>query len=64
VVDGPFAEAKELIAGYSLIQVASKAEAIEWARRGLAIHVEGTGIDQGQSELRQMFELEDFPASA
>jgi hypothetical protein len=64
VVDGPFTEAKELIAGYSLIQVPSKAEAIEWARRGLAIHVEGTGIDQGQSEIRQVFELEDFPASA
>jgi hypothetical protein len=63
VTDGPFTEAKELVAGYAVVQVASKAEAVEWARRMLAIHVEGTGIDHGQTEIRQLFELEDFPSA-
>ena len=52
VVDGPFAETKELIAGFWLIQVKSKAEAIEWARR--------VPFVEGEVELRQVFELEDF----
>ncbi len=62
VVDGPFAEAKELIAGYWIIQVKSKEEAIEWARRvpfGVDEHRGG----EGQIELRQVFELEDFGES-
>src|SRR6202051_3173208 len=41
VIDGPFTEAKELIAGYWLIQVTSKEEAIEWAKRAPAPHGEG-----------------------
>jgi hypothetical protein len=61
VVDGPFTESKELIAGYSLIQVNSKAEAIEWARRILQIHVEETYVTDGVIEVRQVFEVEDFP---
>lgn len=61
VIDGPFAEAKELIAGFSLVQVNSKQEAIEWARRMLEIHVEATGASEGTVEVRQLFELEDFP---
>jgi hypothetical protein len=61
VIDGPFTESKELIAGYSLIQVSSKAEAIEWARRMLQIHVEETYVSDGVIEVRQVFELEDFP---
>ena len=61
VVDGPFTESKELIAGYSLIQVNSKAEAIEWARRILQIHVEETYVADGVIEVRQVFEVEDFP---
>jgi hypothetical protein len=52
VVDGPFAEAKELIAGYWLIQVKSKAEAVEWARR--------VPFTEGEVEIRQLHELEDF----
>jgi hypothetical protein len=60
VVDGPFTETKELVAGYWLIQVKSKAEAIEWAKRAPAPHGEG---QEGEIELRQLFELEDFGPS-
>lgn len=57
VIDGPFAETKELIAGYWVIQVNSKEEAIEWAKRAPAPH----GEDQeSEIEIRQFFELEDF----
>ena len=52
VTDGPFAEAKELIAGYWIIQVKSKEEAVEWAKR--------VPFDDGAVELRPYFELEDF----
>lgn len=55
VIDGPFAETKELIAGYWLWQVKSREEAIEWARRC----PNPTG-DEGVIELRQVFEAEDF----
>jgi hypothetical protein len=57
VIDGPFAETNGLIAGYWLIQVKSKAEAIEWAKRAPAPHGEG---QDGEIELRQLFELDDF----
>lgn len=62
VIDGPFAEAKELIAGYWLIQVKSKEEAIEWAKRvpfDPDVHMGG----EGEIELRQLFEMEDFGPS-
>jgi hypothetical protein len=55
VIDGPFAETKELIAGYWIIQVKSREEAIEWMMRVPNPHSEG-----GEIEIRQMFELEDF----
>jgi hypothetical protein len=55
VVDGPFAETKELIAGYTIIQVKSREEALEWARRFPNPHYE-----DGEIEIRQLFELEDF----
>jgi len=55
VIDGPFAETKELIAGYWIIQVKSKAEAIEWIKRCPNPHAEDSEI-----EIRQIFELEDF----
>ncbi|WP_119271016.1 YciI family protein [Taklimakanibacter deserti] len=55
VIDGPFAETKELIAGYTLIQVKSREEALEWARRFPNPHDEDCEI-----EIRQLFELEDF----
>ena len=57
VVDGPFTESKELIAGYTLIQTRTRDEAVEWSRRfpnpvgeGIACHI----------EVRQLYELEDF----
>jgi hypothetical protein len=57
VVDGPFTEAKELIAGYTLIQVKSREEAMEWARRFPNPSLDGK---EGEIEVRQLFELEDF----
>ncbi|SDB16122.1 YciI family protein [Bauldia litoralis] len=55
VIDGPFAESKELIAGYWIFQTKSKEEAIEWARRCPNPYGE-----DGEIEIRQLFELEDF----
>lgn len=57
IVDGPFAETKELIAGYTIIQVQSREEAMEWSRR--FPNPAGDGA-KGEIEVRQMFELEDF----
>jgi hypothetical protein len=60
VIDGPFAETKELIAGYWIIQANSLAEAVEWAKRAPNPH----GRDgEGQIEVRPFFELEDFGPS-
>jgi hypothetical protein len=59
VIDGPFTEAKELIAGYWLIQVKSKEEAIEWAKRIPFEPDPKTGAEP-EVELRRLFELEDF----
>jgi hypothetical protein len=56
VIDGPFAEAKELIAGFWLIQVKSKAEAIEWIKRA-PNPMPGT---ESEIEIRQVFEASDF----
>ena len=55
VTDGPFAETKEVLGGYWMIQVKSKAEAIEWAKRCPA-------SDNEVIEVRQVQEMEDFPA--
>jgi hypothetical protein len=52
VIDGPFAETKELIAGFWIWQVKSKEEAIEWLKRA--------PFDKTEVEIRQVFELEDF----
>ena len=60
VIDGPFREAKELIAGYWSIQVKSRQEAIEWAKR--APNPQGPD-KEGEIELRQFFEMEDFAPS-
>lgn len=54
MTDGPFTEAKELIAGFWIIQVKSRGEALEWARR--------VPFQEGEIELRQVFEAEDFGA--
>jgi hypothetical protein len=55
VTDGPFAEAKEVLGGYWMIQVKSKEEAIEWAKRC-------PGSDNEMIEVRQVHEFADFPA--
>jgi len=60
VVDGPFTESKELIAGYTLIQVKSREEAREWAKRFPAPFGEGA---EGEIEVRQLFEIHDFEPS-
>jgi len=57
-IDGPFAETKELVAGYTIIEVKSKEEAMEWARR-----FPNPALKDGEIEVRQMFELEDFGPS-
>jgi hypothetical protein len=59
VIDGPFAETKELIAGYWVWQVNSKEEAIEWVKRCPNPTVDG---QEGEIEIRQLFEAEDFGA--
>lgn len=56
IMDGPFTEAKEIIAGYTLIEVKSREEAIEWALRMPDPH----GFGQGEIELRQVFEAVDL----
>ena len=57
VIDGPFAEAKELVAGYWVWQCKNLQEAIEWAKRCPNPHNE-----DGDIEIRQIFELSDFPS--
>jgi len=60
VTNGPFPNTNELIAGYWLIRVNSKEEAIEWAKRCPGPHGEAA---EGEIELRQLFELDDFGPS-
>jgi len=57
VIDGPFAETKELVAGYTLIKAASREEAMEWTKR--FPNPAGDGRES-EIEVRQLFELEDF----
>ena len=58
VIDGPFAETKELIAGFWLWQVRSREEAIEWLKR-----CPNPGLGESEVEIRQIFEAEDFGAA-
>jgi hypothetical protein len=60
VIDGPFAETKELVAGYTLIQTRSRDEALEWVRRFPNPAVDG-GV--AEIEVRQLYDLEDFAPS-
>ena len=57
VTDGPFTECADMIAGYTLIQVNSREEALEWTRR--FPNPAGEGVD-AEIEVRQLFELDDF----
>ena len=59
VIDGPFAETKDLIGGYWIINVKSREEAIQWALRAPCPGIN----DEGEIEIRQFFELEDFGRS-
>jgi len=56
VTDGPFAEAKELVAGYTIIQVASREEALEWVKRWPVEDGDG----EVELELRELYEADDF----
>ena len=56
VIDGPFAEAKEVIAGFTIIQVKSKEEAIEWVKRAPNVSPDG----EGEVEIRKLMDVEDF----
>ena len=60
VVDGPFTEAKELIAGYTMIEVKSREEAVEWSRRFPNPTLDGSDCE---IEVRQVFDLDDFGES-
>jgi hypothetical protein len=55
VIDGPFTETKELVAGYTIIQVKSREEAMEWVRRFPNPH-----LTEGEIEVRQIYDLDDF----
>jgi hypothetical protein len=63
VMDGPFAETKELIAGFALVQTKSKEEAIACANRWLGLHVD-MGADEAEIEVRELLELSDFSPEA
>src|SRR5207253_7648976 len=56
VVDGPFAEARELVGGFWLVQTPTLADAIAWAKR--------VPFTEGEIELRQLYEMSDFPADS
>lgn len=60
VVDGPFAETKELVAGYTIIEAKSREEAIEWTRRFPNPSIDGK---EGEIEVRPFFELDDLGPS-
>jgi hypothetical protein len=60
VVDGPFTETKELVAGYTIIQAKSREEALEWTKRFPNPSIDGK---RGEIEVRQLMELEDFDDS-
>jgi hypothetical protein len=56
VIDGPFAETKELIAGFTIIEVKSLAEAIEWVKRAPNLSADG----EAEVEIRKLMDVEDF----
>ena len=56
VTDGPFTETKEIVAGYTLVEAASLAEVLEWARRWPTLDADG----EVELEVRQLYEIEDF----
>jgi hypothetical protein len=63
VTDGPFAETKELIGGYAILQFTSKAEAIDWTRRFVQVDAPGRLGGESECEIREIFEVENFNPS-
>jgi hypothetical protein len=63
VIDGPFAETKELIAGYAILQFTSRAEAIEWTKRFVQVDAPGRLGAESECEIRPFSELEDLLVS-
>ena len=61
LMDGPYAEAKELVGGYAIYDLKSKEEAIEWAKRFLATHKEHWKGWEGEVEIRQLMEFGPQP---
>lgn len=62
VIDGPFAEAKEVVGGYSMVDARSVAEATELSRRVMQAHADHWPGWEGEVEIRPVFGPEDFPA--
>lgn len=60
VIDGPFAETKELVAGYAILQFATRDEAIDWTKRFVQVDAPGRYGQSCECELRQVFEYEEF----
>jgi hypothetical protein len=56
VIDGPFAEAKEVVAGFTILQVKSREEAIEWVKRAPNVYPNG----EAEVEIRKLMDIEDF----
>jgi hypothetical protein len=63
VTDGPFAETKELVAGYAILQFTSKAEALEWTKRFVQVDAPLRLGGESECEIRPFFEFEDFGPS-
>lgn len=61
VTDGPFSEAKEVIGGYAVYDLKSKAEAIDWATKFMQVHLDHWPGWEGEAEVRQIFGPSDFP---
>jgi len=61
VIDGPFAEAKEVIGGYAVYDLPSRTEALDWCRRFMELHLTHWPQFEGESEVRQIFGPGDMP---
>jgi hypothetical protein len=63
VLDGPFTESKEIIAGFTILAVDSKEEAVVWSKRFVEVDAQVRSIPEVECEIRELFEAEDFPAA-
>src|SRR5216110_761880 len=62
VLDGPFTEAKEVIGGYAVYDLKSRAEAMQWAKRFMELHIEHWPGWEGEAEVRQIYGPNEYPA--